>query len=160
MIFLQLSTQLNSLSQLLSKLTNEQYCYKVKHLANSSIGNHTRHIIELVQCLTNGYQANQIDYINRKRDLNLETNIELAQNHIIELDSSIRLSDKQLKVIVEDASENEQVYTTFFREVIYNTEHTIHHLALIRVALIEMKLDLVDENFGLAKSTIKYRKNL
>lgn len=31
MIFLQLSTQLNSLNQLLSKFTNEQYRFKFKH---------------------------------------------------------------------------------------------------------------------------------
>ncbi|GGD79663.1 hypothetical protein GCM10011514_49560 [Emticicia aquatilis] len=162
MIFLQLSAQLNSLSQLLSKLTNEQYSNKIEHLANSSIGSHTRHIVELVKCLVDGYQKNEIDYINRSRNLSLETDKIQAQNALMQLDSSIRLADKQLRVIVEESvgNEKQEVFTTFYREIIYNTEHTIHHLALIRVALIEMKLDLVDANFGIANSTIKYKQGI
>ncbi len=161
MIFSQLSMQLRSLELLLSKLTTEQYCYQIEHLANSSIGSHTRHIIELVNCLVDGYIKGEIDYINRKRNLGLETDKVLALNQLKQLTDVIRLEDKPLKVVVETSAnfESQQVYTTFFREIIYNTEHTIHHLALIRVALIEMKLDLVNENFGLAESTIKYRKN-
>lgn len=162
MIFMQLSVQLNSLSQLLSKLTHEQYSNKIEHLANSSIGSHTRHIIELVKCLVDGYRKEEIDYINRSRNLILETDKTLAQNELMQLSTTIRLADKHLKVVVEESAEyeNQQVYTTFFREIIYNTEHTIHHLALIRVALIEMKLDLVDANFGVANSTIKYKQRI
>jgi hypothetical protein len=44
--------------------------------------------------------------------------------------------------------------------MVYNTEHAIHHLALIKVALIEMQLQVIDENFGMAYSTIKYKATL
>ena len=60
---------------------------------------------------------------------------------------------------IEDAVES-TVPTTYFREVVYNTEHAIHHLALIKVALIEMKVDLVSDNFGMAYSTIKHKNSI
>lgn len=162
MIFSQLSHQLDALSNLLDLLTDEQYRYKVEHLAKASIGSHTRHIIELAQCMVDGYHKGEIDYINRNRNLVLESDRNLAQSELISLVSKIRLSDKQLRVVVEDSYEMDvqEVFTTFFREVIYNTEHSVHHLALIRVALIEMKLDVVNADFGVANSTIKYKQSI
>jgi hypothetical protein len=64
-------------------------------------------------------------------------------------------------MIVESENELQEnkVSTTYHREIVYNTEHIIHHLALIKVALIEMKLNIVDENFGMAYATIKYNAN-
>ena len=48
------------------------------------------------------------------------------------------------------------VTTTFYREIVYNAEHTLHHLALIKVALREMELDIVGDDFGMAYSTLKF----
>jgi hypothetical protein len=61
---------------------------------------------------------------------------------------------------IEGAIELTSVTTTYYREVVYNTEHTIHHLALIKVAIIDMKLYIVDNDFGMAYSTIKYQASL
>ena len=72
MIFFQLTEQLKSLQYLLQVLTCQQYNHKSNYLGNASIGGHTRHIIELLQCVTNGYDGGIIDYINRKRNLTLE----------------------------------------------------------------------------------------
>ena len=163
MIFLQLSQQLQSLSNLLLKLTEEQFNKKVAHLGNSSIGGHTRHVIELLQCAIDGYSTGEVDYVNRKRNLALETDLIFAQTVLQQLDGLIELPDRQLNLVVEQmegAIDLTNVTTTYYREVVYNTEHTIHHLALIKVAIIEMKLDIVDNDFGMAYSTIKYQASL
>jgi hypothetical protein len=163
MIFLQLSQQLQSLSKLLLKLTDEQFVQKVAHLGNSSIGGHTRHVIELLQCAIDGYRTGEVDYVNRKRNLAFETDRILAQVVLQQLDGLIKIPDRQLNLVVEQldgAIELTNVTTTYYREVVYNTEHTIHHLALIKVAIIEMKLDIVDNGFGMAYSTIKYQASL
>jgi hypothetical protein len=163
MIFLQLSQQLKSLSELLLKLTDEQYNKKVAHLGNSSIGGHTRHVIELLQCAINGCRTGEVDYINRSRNLLLETDRKLAWSILEQLDMLIKMPDMQLSLLVEkldDAEDSPAVTTTYYREIVYNTEHTIHHLALIKVAIIEMKLDIVDNDFGMAYSTIKYKASL
>jgi hypothetical protein len=163
MIFLQLSQQLQSLSRLLLNLTDDQYNHKVAHLGNSSIGGHTRHVIELLQCAIDGYSMGQVDYVNRKRNLLLETDRMLAQSILMQLNESIKVGDRQLDLVVEQiegATKLINVTTTYYREVVYNTEHTIHHLALIKVAIIDMKLDIVDNDFGMAYSTIKYKASL
>lgn len=163
MIFLQLSQQLQSLRKLLSGLTDEQYNKKVAHLGNASIGGHTRHVIELLQCAIDGYSTGEVDYINRKRNLLLETDRMLAQSALEILDGLIKVPDRQLNLVVEQiegAIQLTNVTTTYFREVIYNTEHSIHHHALIKVAIIEMKLGIVDKDFGMAYSTIKYQASL
>jgi hypothetical protein len=159
MIFKQLSSQLLSLNDLLLKLNEEQYMSSIEHLSNSSIGEHTRHIIELVQCAIHGYQTGEVDYINRTRNLDLQTNLKMACAVLKNLSGDLPQEDKKLKLITSDQSEDEShsVFTTYFREIVYNTEHAIHHLALIRVALFELNLNLTDKKFGVAYSTIKYR---
>jgi hypothetical protein len=158
MIFLQLKQQLNALNDLISKLNDVQYSQKIAHLGNASIGGHIRHIIELLLCATDGFSSGEVDYINRKRNMELENSRMIAQNSIQSLSAKISKTDKKLELIIEDG-EN-VVNTTYYREIVYNTEHTIHHLALIKVALIEMNLDLVDENFGMAYSTIRFKASL
>lgn len=162
MIFLQLSQQLSSLQNLIESLDNMQFTTKVQHLGNSSIGSHTRHIIELLQCAIDGHQAGYVDYINRKRNLDLETNKEIALSVLASLEQYYQLPDKKLNLAIDCIEESEEpiVTTTYFREIVYNIEHIIHHLALIKVALIEFKLNLVDNNFGMAYSTIKYQSTL
>lgn len=162
MIFTQLSHQLLSLKYLIGKLTNEQYQQKIQHLSNASIGGHTRHIIELVQCAINGHYTGEVDYINRKRNLALENNTNAAIAELRVIIQDVCMDDKQLLITVEQSRETGQlhVFTTYFREIVYNTEHTVHHLALIKVALVEMKLAIVNSDFGMAGSTIKYKASL
>ena len=162
MIFTQLNQQLLTLNDLLSELSCVQYNYKIKHLGNASIGGHTRHIIELLQCAISGHCSGKIDYINRNRNLILETDRHSAKVEILNILSNVNLPDKFLKITVdkiEDAT-HQDISTTYFREIVYNIEHTIHHLALIRVALIDMELNIVNENFGMAYSTIQYKKSV
>lgn len=52
-----------------------------------------------------------------------------------------------------------KISSTFERELLYNLTHSIHHQALIKVGLLEQHMDnLVDENFGVAPSTIQDRQ--
>jgi hypothetical protein len=163
MIFLQLSQQLQALRKLLLALTDEQYNKKVIHLGNSSIGAHTRHIVELLQCTNKGYSTGEIDYCNRSRNLLLETDKTLSQAALQQLDGVVMLSDKVLYLLVEQIDEELEIQkftTTYFREIIYNTEHIIHHLALIKVAVIYMNLNILEPSFGMAYSTIKYQNSI
>jgi hypothetical protein len=162
MIFTQLTDQLISLTNLLVRLSDSQYTRRVEHLAGASIGEHTRHIIELLQCAVNGYHTGEVDYLNRRRNLELEKDKNCAVSVLCQIALDIRQPDMQLKLTTEQPvlSSDMHVYTTWFREIVYNTEHAIHHLALVRVALIEMNLDLVEKDFGVAYSTLKFRTTL
>jgi hypothetical protein len=158
MIFIQLSEQLQSLSNLLLLLNDKQYNQKNDLLGNASIGGHTRHIIELLKCATDGYHSGVVDYVNRSRNLSIETDKTVAMQELGWLLEHLERNDKEMKLVTdgENGDGSNFVSTTFFREIVYNAEHTIHHLALIRVALRVMKLDVVGDDFGMAYSTIKY----
>jgi hypothetical protein len=162
MIFIQLTQQMQALQQLLALLSNTQYTHTIHHLGKASIGGHTRHVIELLQCAVNGYNTGEVDYVNRKRNLALENDKLLAIQQLQQLQAEMMVPDKLLNMVVNEAGNatTTTVSTTYFREIVYNTEHAIHHLALIKVALIEMQLPIVDDNFGMAYSTITYKATL
>ncbi len=149
------------LGETLQQLSPGQYIQPVNALFKATIGQHVRHVIELFIELDKGYAAGIVNYDQRKRDLRIETNIEFAIDMLGHLHFLLNKADKPL-VLQFDYSENStdalSVETNYQRELVYNLEHTIHHMALIRVGLREVAGIIVPENFGIATSTLKYRK--
>jgi uncharacterized damage-inducible protein DinB len=153
-VFLQLSDSLNLLDP-------DQYRCPCKNLSGNSIGQHVRHIIEMFQCLDNGYQSGEVDYEKRKRDRQIETDKTFAMGLLEEITLQISKENKSLYLLTyydEFQAEPEKISTNYFREIAYNLEHTIHHMALIRVGLRELGDVPVDDSYGVASSTLKYRK--
>ena len=72
---------LNELTDLLSQLTDDDYCCPCHDLSNATIGEHTRHIIEMFQCLENQYETGIVNYDNRKRDYAIQNNITFAKSN-------------------------------------------------------------------------------
>jgi uncharacterized damage-inducible protein DinB len=152
---------LNQLSQLLSLLTEEEYTTKSTLLNGSTVGGHTRHIIELYQCLLNGYTTGKVNYEKRKRDLAIETNNKIAIELLAGIINAINKENKHLQLegsFTTSTNEEMDVSTNYYREVIYNLEHTIHHMALIRVGINELGNIDLPKDFGVAPSTIKYKQ--
>jgi hypothetical protein len=153
-VFLQLNASID-------QLTNEQYKTPVQTLSNATIGQHVRHIIELFTCLENGYEKGLVNYEKRKRDYTIETNKDVAVRLMHSIVAGLGKSNKTLMLEAgyDDLSEDVvTIETNYLREVVYNLEHTVHHMALIRIgitALAEIKLP---EGYGVAPSTIKYRQ--
>ena len=153
-IFMQLN---NSIGQ----LSTSQFTQPISSLSNATIGQHVRHILELFLCLENGYEAGIVNYENRKRDQNIETNKSFALQLMQSIDAGLNKPDKKLVLEAgyDDLSEDVlQIETNYQRELVYNLEHTVHHMALIRVGLLELSSIELPESFGVASSTIKYRK--
>jgi hypothetical protein len=47
------------------------------------------------------------------------------------------------------------------RELMYNIEHTIHHLAIIKIGLNAVAPQIaLSEHFGVAPSTIRHKQNI
>ncbi|MFY8005325.1 MAG: hypothetical protein ACOVNR_10775 [Chitinophagaceae bacterium] len=153
----QIQEQLKSLQLLIATIDESNYCYNSKYLMHATIGGHTRHIIELIQCTLHGYNKGFINYFKRERNLAIETNKQLAINYIDNLLATIYPTDKFLYIINEDGSHTK---TGFYRELLYQLDHIIHHLALIRVSLIEQNIDPNNEHLGVAYSTINYKQSL
>src|SRR5450631_3405534 len=153
-IFLQLSGSLDLLD-------GQQYNYSCKNLSGNTIGQHVRHIIEMFQCLEAGYQNGEVDYEKRLRDRHIETDKFFAIGLLQQIIEQISKENKNLLLLTyydEIQTEPEKISSNYFREIAYNLEHTIHHMALIKIGLREIGNIPVDESYGVASSTIKYRK--
>jgi hypothetical protein len=152
-----LFTQIESALQLIS---SRQYAYKNQLMSNATIGQHVRHIIELYQEMLTGYLNGEVNYEKRQRNFLIETDIVFAAAQMNTIISMLERQDKNLSLSSGYEAEDENVFiaTTYSRELLYNIEHTIHHMALIRIAFksaFDMELN---NEFGVAPSTLKYRK--
>lgn len=148
---------LNELSNLLSQLSNTDYSAPCSGLSDATIGEHTRHIIELFQCLENQYEKGVINYDSRKRDYAIQTSTETAQLAIEAIKTNLDKPNKNLILYQIIDGEILEIESNYNRELLYNLEHCIHHQALIKVAVLQNDSIAIDDNFGVARSTIDYR---
>jgi len=150
-------TNLMEQQELLLKLSDKQYQHQSELLSGASIGQHLRHVVEFYDCLLNGLSQEKINYEKRARSLELENNRETAINKISSIiDHLLTLElNSRLYLEIEDLI----IDTSVERELYYNLEHSIHHQALIKVGLKEQNIgNMVNADFGVAPSTLKYRK--
>ena len=158
MLLLAIHHSLQELNDLLAQISDADYAQPCHELSNATIGEHTRHIIEMFQCLNSQYESGIVNYDQRQRNKLIQTSSEFAMSQIKEIQSSIDRENKKIELqqIIDGSAIS--IESNYLRELLYNLEHCIHHQALIKVAiLMNGKLE-VDENFGVARSTIEYRK--
>ena len=155
---------LNEIKNVLIQLTNPQYTFQSTTLFGATIGQHVRHILEIYQSVLSGSETKLINYDNRERNLLIENDTNIAIQMIDEICSKLKEEQSDMHMILEGnfcAEEGEQIKieTSFLRELAYCLEHSIHHQALIKVGLLEVKcLNFIDDTFGLAPATIRHRK--
>lgn len=148
------------LLQLLSAinlLTYDEYIKPLSLLGNSTIGGHTRHIIELFQQLNKGYFTGVINYDERERQVLIESNIDYAIDCIAQIVVALELPDKNLSLVSLYLGEHNIVASNYHRELLFNIEHCIHHQALIKIGFILLEKTELPADFGVAKSTLKSR---
>jgi len=153
-VFVQLTDSINALS-------NAEYVQPCSSLSNNTVGQHVRHIIELFQCLEKGYACGTIEYEKRNRDIDIETSKDLACDLLHEIFHSLNRPNKELLLSANydnQIGEPLVISTNYYREIAYNLEHAIHHMALMRVGIAEISDIILSENFGVASSTIKHRR--
>lgn len=141
----------------ISTLSFDEYTQKISLLSDSTIGEHTRHIIELFQQLIAGYAIAAVDYDKRKRNIKIQQNIDCAIESIANIICALEKEDKDLKLHTEINNYETIIKTNYYRELMYNIEHCIHHQAVIKIAFLFLGKKELVKNFGVAKSTINYR---
>lgn len=152
--------QLHSMADLLMRLPDEWFTAPSKYLSSATIGQHCRHAVELLQCLEQGYQEGVINYDDRDRNELIENDRLICIAAFKECEQTLQLKDKalQLKVLAHLGDNSSIVQTTFQRELAYNLEHLIHHMALMRVALTEFGFANIPADFGYAYSTLQHQQ--
>lgn len=149
---------LNELSYVIGQLNSVEYSRPLNVLNNASIGQHTRHTIEMFQCLFKGYENGSFSYDDRPRNLQIETDIAFAQLQLDLICSELSIENKPLISSYKLGDSMVQLETNFYRELVFNLEHCIHHNALIRIGINDIRAIQMSDYFGVAPSTIEYRK--
>lgn len=158
MLIQTIRNSLNELTVLLLQLSDKQYCMPCSELSNATIGEHTRHIIEMFQCLHRHYEFGVVDYDKRERNLKMQTNTQFAIDVLEHIKFNIDKPNKDIQLMQIVCGETITFNSNYFRELLYNLEHCVHHQALIKVALFRYDYISVDQNFGVAQATIEHRK--
>nr|WP_294926073.1 DinB family protein [uncultured Flavobacterium sp.] len=149
---------LDELLYLLNQLSDQDYLKPCPALSNATIGEHTRHVLEMFQCLESCYDSGVLNYDNRERNNQIQTETEFAKKCIAAIKMGLRSENKVIYLEQVIDGHNIRIQSNYYRELLYNLEHCIHHQALIKVAVLQLENISVDENFGVARSTIEYRK--
>lgn len=149
---------LEQFKKVLSELPNGCYSQTCQILSNATIGQHTRHIIELYLCLINGYEVADVSYDKRERNTKIEEDIDFALEQLTYIQMNLEKPNKTIALSYEVEGEENTLNSNYFREVMYNLEHTIHHQALIKIGVRHFSTQEIPESFGVAPSTIEYRK--
>lgn len=150
---------------LLKSIEDSAFTFSNPPLYQSGVGPHLRHCIEYYQSFGNNWKSGRIDYDERQRNNDIETNRQTAINEmecIIESLSEISEGDInrtiQTKMDCDDEDECPWCASTIKREFQFLISHTIHHFALIAIILKDQGI-APHEDFGVAPSTIKYRNS-
>lgn len=160
------SGTLSQMKAFLDILDTERYKKPLDIFSDSTIGQHTRHVIEFFQCLIEQAPLGVINYEKRQRNVLIEENPSHASHIINEIILHLQSGNIPTELFLEtEYGDNDnsliKVPTTLDRELIYNIEHAIHHLAMIKMGLKvtapEIKLP---DGFGVAPSTLKHRKRV
>lgn len=134
-----------------------------------SVGGHTRHILDHYCKLLNSLASNvlEIDYDSRERGTAVETNRQQAIDSIRDNINALRSLIPRVDIlehavvtrfIADGALRTEaQAHSTVERELIFVGHHAVHHIAMIKLMLIQHGYS-VSRDVGKAPSTIAYER--
>lgn len=145
--------------EVLQQLDDFSFTQSFPMLSNATIGEHVRHIIEMYESLIQSYEIGSVNYDKRARNKTIETDRVFAIEQIEKLLIAIEKPNKSLVLQQGTTEITLEIETNYERELLYNLEHSIHHQALIKVALLQLQSVKIPENFGVAQSTIVYRES-
>jgi hypothetical protein len=157
------SNILSQLTDLVDQIREQDFVKPAETLSHSTIGQHLRHTLEFFICFENGFDQGLINYDKRAHDKIIESDKFLALAAIGRISDFIgSLNDRPLKLEVGYDLEKESfitIDTTATRELVYNIEHAVHHMAIMKIGIKEIASYIkLAPDFGIAASTIRYKE--
>lgn len=135
-------------------------------LGGASIGKHIRHIVEFFTTFQEGCKSGVVNYDKRKRDVLIETDKILALNALDEIAAFVTNLSDDAPLCLEVSynagqADYHAVHSSLMRELLYNIEHAVHHMAMIRIGLKEVAAYVQSgDDLGIAASTIRYARTM
>ncbi len=155
---------LRQLEDVVHQLSEKEFTQPSAALSQSTIGQHLRHTLEFFMCLQAGFDKGVVNYDKRSHDKLVENDKFIALNAISAIKDFIatQATDKHLKLEVGYERNSEDcvvVDTNYFRELTYNIEHAVHHMAIMKIGIREVAPGTtLPEGFGVAVSTIRHQE--
>ncbi len=155
---------LGQLRSFVRDVSDEDYVHPVVVLDGGTLGQHVRHAVTFYMYLLLALEQEDavVRYHVRFRDPLMERQREVALGA---LDRVIRtLPDFDQDCVMGFLSEPTDeapalsISSSLYREYAYVMDHTIHHMALLRIGIKELCPGMqLPPSFGIARSTISYR---
>ena len=154
--------RLEEIKSLIEEIPSGLYVEPLEVLNGSTIGQHFRHIIEFYLCLMQSKDKGLVCYDERKRDLRIEEDRQFSMDRCDDFIDFIQTVEGDSPLfLLADLSAGDGVQsklrTSLERELAYVMDHGVHHLAIIKIALAEMHLN-IGADIGVAAATLRYRK--
>ncbi len=152
---------LDQLADVTRQLDDGEYNKPSELLSFASFGQHLRHTLEFFFCLEKGLRDGVVNYDRRERNELIEQN-RLAGLDALEQvrDFVASLKDDHIKLEVGyDPSSAQMIIvdTNVRRELIYNIEHAVHHMAIMKIGLRDLAPHIpIPTEFGVAASTLRH----
>jgi uncharacterized damage-inducible protein DinB len=153
------------LFDLVHSLTDDDFEKPSKALSNSTIGQHLRHTLEFFICFEQGCRTGVINYDRRDHDKIIETNRHVAADTIRRMIDFVSKLEEDRPLTLEvsydlDREKFETLQTTTARELVYNIEHAVHHMAIMKIGINEIASYIkLPAGFGIAASTIRHKQS-
>lgn len=152
-----------SLRAAMFQISDTDFSRPLEVLSGSTIGQHTRHFIEFFECLLEQSALGVVNYDKRQRNQLIQENKAAAYTKMKEIVQELPSRSMQEVLVLETdyGSGCQRVSTTFERELVYNIEHTVHHLAMLRIAFKHLDPEMeIAEGFGVASSTQRHKEEI
>jgi hypothetical protein len=153
---------LNQLADLVKQIHESDFAKPSEILNGSTIGQHVRHTLEFFLCFEGGYKVGIINYDKRNHDKLIETDKDLALaavHQALRFVNSIKNNKTLILEVGYDLLKDDciQVNTNANRELVYNIEHAVHHMAIIKIGIRQIAPYICpNKDFGIAASTLRY----
>lgn len=152
--------------RLLATLPQDVFVAHTPATLGASIGGHLRHNIDHYTCFVRGIPSGRIDYDARERAAELESNPKVASAALkhaaaefVEIPEAALDREVEVRMDTGEGDERPWTHSSVRRELQFLLSHTVHHYALIAMICRQYGIE-VEEHFGVAPSTVKYRRRM
>jgi hypothetical protein len=156
---------LSQLKELVTDIDQNDFSKPSETLNQSTLGQHLRHTLEFFICFEQGFTTGTINYDKRGHDKLIETDKFIALATINRITSFIECCNNNIPLKLEVGYDLQHdrfitIDTNATRELVYNIEHAVHHMAIMKIGIREIAPYInLPYDFGIAASTVRYRES-
>ena len=158
-------TILGQLTDVVQQMDEKDFCRPSEILSKSTIGEHLRHTVEFFICLEQGFDKGLVNYDKRQHDKLIESDKFIALAAIDRIHKFVSQQHQDQTLLLEVGYERDSddfltIATNYQRELTYNIEHAVHHMAIMKIGIREVAAYVkLPADFGIAASTIRYKES-